>query len=69
MGNNLWLVNSHVKVLDPEVRVISFFNGFGGTVFGPKGNGAPGSSNITSFGGFSGYFGTQGAFSRFILGW
>jgi hypothetical protein len=50
-----------LKVLDPVSGGISFFNGFGGTVFGPEGNGVPGSSSISEFGGISGYLGTQGA--------
>lgn len=50
-----------VRVLDPADGGISFFNGFGGTLYGPQGNGVPGSSNIGSFGGISGYIGTQGA--------
>ena len=50
-----------IRVLDPAVGGISFFNGFGGTIFGPEGNGIPGSSSITPFGGISGYLGTQGA--------
>lgn len=50
-----------IRVLDPAVGGISFFNGFGGTVYGPDGNGVPGSSSISSFGGISGYLGTQGA--------
>jgi len=50
-----------IKVLDPVAGGISFFNGFGGIVFGPEGNGSPGSSSISAFGGISGYLGTQGA--------
>lgn len=50
-----------IKVLDPAIGGISFFNGFGGTTYGPDGNGVPGSSSITAFGGISGYLGTQGA--------
>lgn len=50
-----------IRVLDPAVGGISFFNGFGGTIYGPDGNGVPGSSSISSFGGISGYLGTQGA--------
>lgn len=50
-----------VKVLDPASGGISFFNGFGGPFYGPEGNGIPGSSVIGSFGGISGYKGTQGA--------
>ena len=50
-----------LRVLDPATGGISFFNGFGGTTYGPEGNGTPGSSSITAFGGISGYLGTQGA--------
>lgn len=50
-----------VKVLDPAVGGISFFNGFGPPFYGPQGNGVPGSSSIGSYGGISGYLGTQGA--------
>ncbi|MCC7413103.1 MAG: PEP-CTERM sorting domain-containing protein [Gammaproteobacteria bacterium] len=50
-----------IRVLDPADGGISFFNGFGGIVYGPDGNGVPGSSIISSFGGISGYIGTQGA--------
>jgi hypothetical protein len=50
-----------LQVLDPAVGGISFFNGFGGTLYGPEGNGIPGSSQINAFGGISGYIGTQGA--------
>ena len=56
-----------LQVLDPAVGGISFFNGFGGTIFGPEGNGLPGSSSITSFGGISGYLGTQGALAGVFL--
>lgn len=50
-----------IQVLDPASGGISFFNGFGGTVYGPEGNGLPGSSNLGAFGGISGYRGTEGA--------
>lgn len=50
-----------IKVLDPASGSISFFNGFGGITYGPDGNGLPNSSSIGSFGGISGYLGTQGA--------
>jgi hypothetical protein len=50
-----------IRVLDPASGGISFFNGLGGTIYGPEGNGVPGSSSISSFGGISGYLGTQGA--------
>ena len=48
-----------IKALDPAVGGISFFNGFGGTVYGPGGNGSAGSS-LTSFGGISSYVGPEG---------
>ncbi len=50
-----------IRVLDPASGGISFFNGFGAPIFGPEGNGMPGSSSIGAFGGISGYRGTQGA--------
>lgn len=50
-----------LRVLDPATGGISFFNGFGGLIYGPEGNGVPGSSAISAFGGISGYLGTQGA--------
>ena len=48
-----------VKVADPAVGGISFFNGFGAPFYGPEGN--PGVSNLSPFAGISGYIGTQGA--------
>jgi hypothetical protein len=48
-----------LKVLDPVVGGISFFNGFGPPLYGPEGN--PGLSVLNPFGGISGYRGTQGA--------
>ena len=48
-----------IKALDPAVGGISFFNGIGGTIYGPGGNGLDG-SNLTSFGGISSYVGPQG---------
>ena len=56
-----------IRVLDPADGGISFFNGFGGTIFGPDGNGVPGSSSISAFGGISGYLGTQGALTGIFL--
>ncbi|WP_457576326.1 PEP-CTERM sorting domain-containing protein [Desulfomarina sp.] len=56
-----------VRVLDPTIGGISFYNGFGGTVYGPDGNGSPGVSHISSFGGISGYIGTQGALVGLFL--
>lgn len=58
---------SVVRVLDPVSGGINFFNGFGPGFFGPEGNGIPGSSSITSFGGISGYLGTQGALTGVFL--
>ncbi len=48
-----------VRVLDPAVGGVSFFNGFGDPFFGPSGNGVAG-SNLTSLDGISGYIGPQG---------
>jgi hypothetical protein len=48
-----------VKVFDPGVGGVNFFNGFGPPYFGPEG--AAPASSITSLGGISGYIGTQGA--------
>ena len=56
-----------IRVLDPAIGGISFFNGYGGTFYGPDGNGTPGSSSISSFGGISGYLGTQGALVGLFL--
>lgn len=54
-----------VRVLDPAVGGISFFNGYGAPWYGPDGNNADCSgtacSNLSSFGGISGYFGPEGA--------
>jgi hypothetical protein len=48
-----------VRALDPAVGGISFFGGFGGTMFGPGGN-TPAGSNLSAFGGISSYLGPQG---------
>ncbi len=48
-----------VKVLDPTIGGIDFFNGIGLNYFGPSGNGLSG-SNLSSLGGISGYKGPQG---------
>lgn len=48
-----------IQALDPAIGGISFFNGFGGTLYGPGGNTLSG-SNLTSFGGISTYKGPQG---------
>jgi hypothetical protein len=46
-----------VRVLDPAVGGVNFFNGFGPPFFGPSGNVA-GVSNIFPLDGISGYIGT-----------
>jgi hypothetical protein len=43
-----------IRVLDPALGGISFYNGFGAPIFGPDG-GAGGVTNLTSFGGISGF--------------
>jgi len=59
--------NSVVSAVDPAVGGISFFRGWGGTVFGPNGNGAVGSS-LTGLAGISGYIGPQGPLTGVFLG-
>jgi len=56
-----------VRVLDPATGGVNFFNGSAGGLFGPEGNSAVTSSAITSFGGISGYSGTQGALTGVFL--
>ena len=48
-----------IKALDTAVGGISFFLGFGGTLYGPGGN-TPTGSSLTAFGGISSYTGPQG---------
>ena len=48
-----------IRALDPAIGGVSFYNGFGGLVFGPGGNGLSG-SNLSSLDGISGYIGPQG---------
>jgi hypothetical protein len=55
-----------IRGADPAVGGVSFFNGFGGNVFGPSGNGLSG-SNLSPFGGISGYIGPQGPLSGVFL--
>lgn len=54
-----------IRLADPSIGGISYFNGIGGSYFGPEGNNADclGSScsDLSSFGGISGYFGPEGA--------
>jgi hypothetical protein len=55
-----------IRALDPAVGGISFYNGIGGTIFGPEGNGLSG-SNLTSLDGISGYIGPQGPLAGVFL--
>jgi phosphatidylserine/phosphatidylglycerophosphate/cardiolipin synthase-like enzyme len=55
-----------IRATGPAVGGVSFFNGFGGIVFSPSGNGLSG-SNLSSFGGISGYIGPQGALTGVFL--
>lgn len=48
-----------IRVADPAVGGISFFNGFGPPLYGPSGNGVSG-SNLAALDGISGYIGPQG---------
>ncbi len=48
-----------IRVMDPAVGGISFFNGFGAPLYGPGGNGVTG-SDLTALDGISGYKGPQG---------
>lgn len=54
-----------VKVSDPAVGGINFYNGFGPPYYGPEGN-SP-TSDISALGGISGYKGTQGALAGVFL--
>jgi hypothetical protein len=55
-----------IRVLDPAVGGVNFFNGFGPPFFGPGGNGLDG-SNLTALGGISGYIGPQGPLAGVFL--
>jgi hypothetical protein len=55
-----------IRATDPAVGGVSFYNGFGGIVFGPSGDGLSG-SNLSSFGGISGYIGPRGPLSGVFL--
>lgn len=48
-----------VEVLSQGVGGVSYFNGFGGTQYGPDGNNP--TSSLNAIGGISGYMGTEGA--------
>lgn len=56
-----------VKVADPAIGGVNFFNGSAGGLFGPSGNSTASSSSISSLGGISGYIGTQGALTGVFL--
>lgn len=55
-----------IRVLNPAVGGVSFFNGLGAPLFGPGGNGAAGSS-LTGLDGISGYLGPQGPLAGVFL--
>ena len=55
-----------IRVLDPAVGGIHFFNGFGPPFFGPSGN-TPAGSDLTSLDGISGYKGPQGPLAGVFL--
>lgn len=55
-----------VRVLNPAVGGVNFFNGFGPPFFGPGGNGASG-SDLSSLDGISGYKGPQGPLTGVFL--
>jgi|CXWL01.1.fsa_nt_gi hypothetical protein len=55
-----------IRVLDPAVGGINFFNGLGPPFFGPSGNGAAG-SDLNALDGISGYKGPQGPLAGVFL--
>lgn len=55
-----------IRVADPAVGGISFYNGFGAPFFGPDGNGVSG-SNLSGLDGISGYIGPQGPLAGVFL--
>jgi hypothetical protein len=55
-----------IKVLDPAVGGVSFFNGFGVPFYGPGGNGL-GGSDLAALDGISGYKGPQGPLAGVFL--
>lgn len=55
-----------VRVADPAVGGVSFYNGFGAPFFGPGGNGLDG-SNLAGLDGISGYLGPQGPLAGVFL--
>jgi hypothetical protein len=55
-----------IRVLDPVIGGVNFFNGFGPPYFGPGGNGLGGSS-LSALDGISGYIGPQGPLAGVFL--
>lgn len=55
-----------IRVLDPAIGGISFYNGFGPPLIGPSGYGLSG-SDLSSLDGISGYKGPQGALVGLFL--
>ena len=55
-----------IRLLDPAVGFVEFFNGFGPPGFGPSGNGL-GGSNLDALDGISGYMGPQGPLAGVFL--
>ncbi|MGE0387228.1 MAG: PEP-CTERM sorting domain-containing protein [Gammaproteobacteria bacterium] len=55
-----------IRVADPAVGGVNFFNGLGPPFFGPGGNGLSG-SNLTALDGISGYIGPQGPLAGVFL--
>lgn len=55
-----------IRVLNPAIGGVNFFNGLGPPFFGPGGNGLEG-SNLTALGGISGYLGPQGPLAGVFL--
>lgn len=55
-----------IRVADPAVGGVNFFNGFGPPFFGPGGNGVAG-SNLDPLGGISGYLGPEGPLTGVFL--
>lgn len=55
-----------IRVLDPAVGGVNFFNGVGPPYFGPSGNGVDGST-LNPLGGISGYTGPEGPLAGVFL--
>jgi hypothetical protein len=55
-----------IRLQDPAVGGVNFFNGFGPPYFGPSGNGVSGSI-LTSLDGISGYMGPEGPLAGVFL--